>query len=141
MTALALISGVLFRTAEQKTSKAGNPYVSATIRVRDGDASTFWRITVFSESAQAELLRLSEGDALAAQGAMRVELYTPEGGEPRISLSHVADNVLALRRPREERKRRVAELPVRSQKPAPERSSFSRHGCDGTDHFGDDIPF
>jgi hypothetical protein len=33
MTAYVLISGQLFRAPEQRTSKAGKPFVTATIRV------------------------------------------------------------------------------------------------------------
>ena len=108
MTALALITGVLFRSPEQRTSKAGKSYVSATIRAKDGDASQFWRVTAFSETAQAELMRLDEGDACTVQGAFKCELYQPEGGEARISLSIVADHVLALRQPPRERKAKTA---------------------------------
>ena len=39
MSAYALISGQLFRAPEQRTSKAGKPFVTATIRAKDGDAS------------------------------------------------------------------------------------------------------
>jgi single-stranded DNA-binding protein len=100
----ALITGSLFRTSEQRTSKAGNPFVAATIRVKDGDASQWWRVTAFSETAQAELMRLSDGDAASVQGSFKAELYQPEGGEARLSLSIVADRVLALRQPPKQRK-------------------------------------
>jgi Single-strand binding protein family len=62
MTAFAIVMGALFRVPEQRTSKAGKPYVTATIRTRDGEESQWWRVTAFSETAQAELMRLSEGE-------------------------------------------------------------------------------
>jgi hypothetical protein len=80
MTAFAIVTGSLFRAPEQRTSKAGKPFVTATIRAKDGDASQFWRITAFSESAQAELMRLGEGDALAVQGGHGPSAWTPGGG-------------------------------------------------------------
>jgi single-stranded DNA-binding protein len=49
-----------------------------------------------AENIQAELLRLQDGDAISVQGALKVELYDKDG-ERRLSLSIVADNVLALR--------------------------------------------
>jgi single-stranded DNA-binding protein len=122
----ALVTGVFFRAPEQRTSKAGKPFVTATIRVKDGDASQFWRITAFSESAQAELMRLGEGDALAVQGSFRAELYQPEGGEPKVSLSIIADRVLALRQPPKERK-------------APKEREAPYRG--GAAAFDDSIPF
>lgn len=109
MTAIALITGKLFKSPERKTSKAGTAYVTATMKARDGDSQQFWRLTVFSNSAQDELMRLDDGDALSCQGAMRAEVYTPEGGEPRVSLSLVVDNVIGAkpkpkqRQPKDER--------------------------------------
>jgi single-stranded DNA-binding protein len=121
----ALVSGSLFRAPEQKTSKAGKPYVAATIRAKDGEESQWWRVTAFSETAQAELMRLVDGDACSIQGAFKAELYQPEGGEPKVSLSNIADRVLALRQPPKERK-------------APQREAPARGGAAA---FDDSIPF
>jgi single-stranded DNA-binding protein len=99
MTIHALISGTLFRPPESRTSKAGTPFVTATIRVKDGEAAQWWRVTAFSETAQAELMRLGDGDALSVQGSFKAELYDKDG-DKRLSLSLVADCVLALRQQR-----------------------------------------
>jgi single-stranded DNA-binding protein len=122
----ALVTGALFRAPEQRTSKAGKLFVTATIRAKDGDASQFWRMTAFSESAQAELMRLGDGDAVSVQGSFKVELYTPDGGETKLSLSIVADRVLALRQPPKQRK-------------APKEPEASYRG--GAAAFDDSIPF
>jgi single-stranded DNA-binding protein len=111
MSTHVLVTGSLFRAPERRTSKAGRPFVVATLKVRDGDALQFWRITVFSESAMTELHRLREGDSLSVQGAFKAELYKPEGGEPKLSLSMVADHVLAVRQPPKERKAKGAAGP------------------------------
>jgi hypothetical protein len=37
MTAHVLVTGTLFRPPEQRTSKAGKPFVTATIRTKDDD--------------------------------------------------------------------------------------------------------
>jgi single-stranded DNA-binding protein len=103
MTAHVLASGALFRAPEQRTSKAGKPFVTATIRVKDGDESQWWKVLAFSESVQAELMRLADGDAISVQGAFKAELYDKDS-ERRLSLSIVADNVLALRQPSKTRK-------------------------------------
>jgi single-stranded DNA-binding protein len=136
MTALALITGVLFRAPEQRTSKAGKPFVTATLRVKDGEASQWWRVTAFSESAQAELMRLEEGDALSVQGSFRAELYQPEGGEARVSLSIVADRVLALAQPPRERK---AKAPAQDERSRQDRCAGSWNGPD--DGPNDPLPF
>jgi single-stranded DNA-binding protein len=102
MSAFVLVSGTLFRNPEQRTSKAGKPFVTATIRVNDGDPSTgscqWWKVLAFSESVQAELMRLDDGDAISVQGAFKADIYDKDG-EKRLSLSIIADNVLALRQP------------------------------------------
>ena len=94
-----LISGTIFREVAQRTSKTGKPYVATTIRVKDGDSSQFIRAIVFSESGQAELLQLSEGDAVAGVGPLKAELYTAQNGETKIALSIIADKVLPLKKP------------------------------------------
>jgi hypothetical protein len=68
----------------------------ATLRVKEGDCSQYWRVLAFSESAQAELMRLGDGEAISVQGALRAELY--KDGESKLSLSVIADQVLALLR-------------------------------------------
>jgi single-stranded DNA-binding protein len=131
MTAFALVSGVLFRAPEQKISKAGKPFVTATIKVAADNTADFWSVLVFSESAQAELLRLGEGDKLSAQGSFKVEPYTARDGQTRISRTLFADHVLALRQPPRERKPKAAAAD------APDLPGPSNDGRD----FSDDIPF
>jgi hypothetical protein len=80
ITAHVLVAGTLFHAPEQRTSKAGKPFVTATIRAKDGDNSQWWRLVVFAESAQAELMCLTDGDALSVQGAHKAETY--EMGQP-----------------------------------------------------------
>jgi single-stranded DNA-binding protein len=139
MTVFALVTGVLFKPAEQKTSsKTGRVFVSATLKVggETGDAE-FWSITAFSQSVQTELLRLNAGDALAAQGKARIELWQPrDGGEMKISRSIFADAILPLRAPpRERRAKAKAETPLLDQTPAQETAAG------GPAFFSDDIPF
>ena len=43
-------------------------------------------------------IALADGEAVSAQGAFKAELYDKDGVK-RLSLSMVADNVLALRQP------------------------------------------
>jgi single-stranded DNA-binding protein len=137
MTVHAIISGSIFRQPEQRTSKNGRQFSSATIRVRDGDELLFVRVVAFSESVQTELMRLTDGDAVAVQGALKVDTYVASGGARKVSLSLVADHVLALRQPPKERKSKPPEAPaVRSRR---ERCAGSwQSAADGPN---DDIPF
>lgn len=108
MTAFVLVSGALSRAPELKTSKSRKSYVTATIKVAAENATEFWSVLAFSESAQAELSRLGEGDKVSAQGPLEVESYTGRDGQTRINRTVFADHVLALRQPPRERKSRAA---------------------------------
>jgi hypothetical protein len=90
-------------SAGPRISKSGKPYVVTTVKLKNDDAFQFVRATAFSESVQAELLRLQDGDAVAVQGPLKAELYTAADGMNKIALSMIADCVLALRQPPKKR--------------------------------------
>jgi single-stranded DNA-binding protein len=120
--------GTLFRPPEQRTSKNGNPFVTATLKAKDGDALQWWKVIAFSESVQTELMRLGDGDALSVQGALKVETYEKDGAT-KLSLSVVADHVLAQRQPPKPRE-------LGGEKPPP------RERGTGADRaFDDAIPY
>ena len=94
------------RSFERENSaprKQAKPFVTATIRVKDGEEAQWWKVLAFSETVQSELMRLTDGDALSVQGALKAETYEKDGAS-RLSLSVVADQVLALRQPRRAKK-------------------------------------
>jgi single-stranded DNA-binding protein len=121
MTAAALITGALSRTPELRTAKSGKPYATATIKVAADNAADYWSVLAFSESAQAELMRLGEGDKVSLQGSLRLEVYTSKNGEHKVSRTLFADHVLALRQPPRERKPKAAPA---GATPAPARADF-----------------
>jgi single-stranded DNA-binding protein len=117
MTAHVLISGQLFREPEQRTSKAGKPFVTCTVRTKDGDTSTYWSLVAFSESVQAELMRLTAGESLSVQGGMQIGEYEKDGIR-KPSFSVIADHVLALRQP-SKRAGAGKDAPTRQAEPSP----------------------
>ncbi|MFZ3181649.1 MAG: single-stranded DNA-binding protein [Methylocystis silviterrae] len=127
MTAHVLISGVLYRAPEQRMSKADKPFWSATLKVRDGDATAWWKVLVFSESAGAELMRLADGDALSAQGVFKAEPYDKDG-TTRVGFTIFADRVLPLR------------PPPRERKPKPDKPATTRESWAAPDRLRDDRP-
>ena len=135
MTALALIAGALSRTPELRTAKSGKAYFTATIKVAADNATDYWSVLAFSETAQAELSRLGESDKISAQGSFKVELYTARDGQTRINRTLFADHVLALRQPPRERKPSNAAA-KRDTAPAPHAAPASA-GADPSD----EIPF
>lgn len=137
MSVRVLVTGALYHAPESRTSKAGKPFVTATIRAKDGEATQWWKVLAFSESSGAELLRLGDGDAVSVQGALRVETYDKDG-ETKLSLTCIADAVLPLRPAPKERKKGAT---APSSKPSSDRDRLDRHGDRGADEFGDVIPF
>jgi single-stranded DNA-binding protein len=73
------------------------------LKARDGNHTQFWRIAAFSEPVQAELMRLTAGDAVAVEGALKAELYD-RGGEIELSFGVIAEHVLPLRQPGQKQK-------------------------------------
>jgi single-stranded DNA-binding protein len=110
MSAVVLLSGKIVREPERKVSKLGKPYASATVRDGYGDDATWWRVFAFSESAAEELLGLRDGDAVAASGSFKAELYNGRDGA-RISLSMVADRLISARKLKRQRDKERREQP------------------------------
>ena len=136
MSAFVLITGTLFRAPEQRTSKTGKPFVAATLKVKDGEAVAWWKLLVFSESAGAELMRLSDGDAVSAQGTFKAETYD-KNGETRVGFTLFADRVLPLKPPPRERKPKPTT--PRDSWAAPDRMRDDRPRVDND--LNDSIPF
>jgi hypothetical protein len=88
---------VIFKAPVEKTSKAGNAYVTATIRDGSGDAARWWKALVFGDDAMAEVLRLGDGDPLAVAGEFDCQAYETDAGEDRLSWKITADAVLSTR--------------------------------------------
>jgi hypothetical protein len=134
MSARAVVNGVLFRAPASKTSRAGKPYIFATIREGAGDAVRWWKCFAFSESAIEEFLGLSDGDPIAVAGEFDCELYSPAGAEARLSWKIVADAVLSAKaRP----KARPKKEPPKRDVGASGRPSIHQYQAG----LNDDIPF
>lgn len=117
----------------------------------DDSRSEFWRLVTFSESSIAELMRLNAGDHIAVQGAMRAEIFTPGGGEPRISLSITGETITPLRGKPKQRADKVGQRSPQSyRRPAasqaangPDREFRMRHhgGTSYDQDLNDDLSF
>jgi single-stranded DNA-binding protein len=107
MTTRVRVSGTLFHAPESRTLKAGRASATATtatLKAKDGNYTQFWRIAAFSEPVQVELKRLTAGDAVAVEGALKAELYDRHG-EIELSFGVIAEHVLPLRQPGQKRKK------------------------------------
>jgi single-stranded DNA-binding protein len=131
MSVSVMVAGSLAKQPTQRTSKNGNAYLTASLRVTAGNKTEWWNLLCFSESGQAEIMRLEVGDKLSCQGGLKVELYRASDGETKISRTIIADAILSLRPPPRERKPRAVAAG------APDHPGPANDGRD----FSDDIPF
>ena len=135
MTVQVLVTGEIFRAAKQQTSKAGKVFTVATMKAAATDASNseFWSVLAFSDTAQQELLRLTVGEKLSVQGGLKLETFTRDDGEVRISRTIFANAILPLRAPPREKKPKPAppSAPLQSVNIMPAAPS----------DLDDDIPF
>ena len=114
MTLLALITGQLWKDPQARKSKSGKQFATATVKSGTPAEPLWAKVIAFSETAQSELMRLKDGDALSAQGTLKISVYE-RAGEHRAGLEIVAANILALRQPK--KAKRTAS--VREETPAP----------------------
>jgi single-strand DNA-binding protein len=133
VSAYVLLTGSLFRGPEQRVSKAGKPFVTATLLVKDGEESQFWNLIAFAEAPVAWLMNLHEGEEVAVQGRLRFGEYERDG-EKRVSLGVIADNILALRQPKRENPKIDAGFQGQSSGKAPSSPAGTKPG------FQDDFP-
>ena len=126
-----MVTGALSKEPTQRTSKNGGVYLTTSLRLVAGNETEWWNLLCFSESAQAEIMRLGVGEKLACQGSLKIEIYRGSDGEPKISRTIFVDAVLPLR------------PPPRERKPKAERATLPPHAAPagvGADP-SDDIPF
>jgi hypothetical protein len=143
MSDRAIATGVLVKAPVEKTSKAGKPYVLATIRSGSGEAVRWWKAFVFSESAIEEIKRLGDGDPIAVAGEFDCSVYAPAGAETRLNWTIRADAILSARakpktdKPQADKPAQAARR--RSSGPKVASSSWARPTTGGA--LDDDIPF
>jgi len=138
MTDRAIVSGVLFRAPATKTSKAGKPFVLATIRSGSGENARWWKAFVFSESAIEEISQLGDGAPIAVSGEFDCELYSAAGGESRLSWRITADAILSAK----PKPRRAKATPGPCAAPARPAGGSAVPLLDGWERpFDDSIPF
>lgn len=110
-----LIQGRLHGVPAQRTGASGRSFVTAKVRTptTNGDA-VFVNVICFSEAAQAALLALGDGDAVALAGELTPKVWqSKEGGEPRPALDMVAHSVLSAYHVQRKRQAMAASGPSR----------------------------
>ena len=110
MSARALVNGALHKAAEERTSKAGTRFSTFTLREKVNGSTRWWRVVAFDEASIAAVLSMKVGEPIAVSGEFNAELWTPEGGESRLSWKITADAVLSAKaKPKQRTGREVAD--------------------------------
>ena len=141
----ALVAGTLYGRAQSRTSKNGQPYVTAKVRtpMRDGE-SLFINVVAFSASVVQALLALDEHDAVALVGELKASAYLDKSGQPRPSVDLLAHGVVTayhITRTRQAMKRAKGSGPELPQlEPAPEARS-DQQPAPVEQEFNDALPF
>lgn len=130
----ALISGKVVGTPSQRTSKNGNHFTVAKVRVPNGDDATFCNVICFAEGVQTALLALGDGDAVAMAGSLKVGVWQAKDGTHRASLDLTATQVLTVYHVTRKRKAMQPEQPPssapmqRQTRPGPAAGEFDDGG-------------
>lgn len=90
----ALITGKLHAAPTQRTSRNGNTFTTAKVRVPTGDDTIFCNAICFDERAQAALLALDTGEAVALAGTLKVGVWQAKDGTTKPSLDVTVSQVL-----------------------------------------------
>ena len=90
----ALIAGKLHGAPSQRTAKTGKPFTTCKVRVPTGEDGVFCHVIAFDQEAQAGLMALGSGEAVALAGSLKVSVWTDKEGTARPSLDLVASKLL-----------------------------------------------
>ena len=90
----ALVSGSLVNAPQEKISANGKPYVQCRLRIPMSETEALFALaTAFDADVCRALLALGTGDAIAAVGALKVGIWTPPDGPPRVNASMVVSAI------------------------------------------------
>lgn len=91
----AIVAGKLFGSPETKTAKTGRAFTTAKVRAATAEGeSIFVNVVAFSDTAQAALQALGDGDAVSLAGTITPKAWTDRNGNTRPALDMVAAQVM-----------------------------------------------
>jgi len=99
----ALTTGELIADPVERTTRAGKPFWTATLRVPAGADSILVGLTVFSASAGARLAQMHKGAKIAAAGTLEASVWSGRDGEERKGWRLTAVEILSVYQARKKR--------------------------------------
>lgn len=99
----AMTTGELIADPQERTTRTGKPYWTATLRVPAGADSILVGLTVFSETAGARLAQMHKGAKIAAAGTLESSVWAGRDGEERKGWRLTATEILSVYQARKKR--------------------------------------
>ncbi|MGO9039035.1 MAG: single-stranded DNA-binding protein [Steroidobacteraceae bacterium] len=134
----ALVTGRIFGKPAERTSKSGNRFATAKVRVPMPDGSSmFANIITFRDHVATALLALEDGASLAISGELKISTYQAKDGSYRPSLDVTVHEILTefhVTRRRKAMSKDAEPEPARTSQP-------SAKSIAAEEDFNDDIPF
>lgn len=131
-----MLSGTLTKSPEQRTSKNGNTYSLASIRIPSAEGDLFASVTAF-EPLAATLAGMAKGDPITVVGTAKLSAYQAKDGEHRAGLSIIASRIIGIADhqapPKPKADGQGRRTPASAARPDPREF--------GADEFTDRVPF
>jgi len=102
----------------QRTSAAGKPFWTCSVRVAAGSETIFVGVSTFSESAGERLMALHKGATLAAVGPLEATAWQAKSGEARQGWRLTASEILTVYAATKKRKAGAPADPLRDSRSA-----------------------
>jgi single-stranded DNA-binding protein len=94
----ALIEGVLTADPQQRSTKTGQPFTTASLKAKGSATSAWVSLAAFNQPEAGELLSMRKGDPIAVQGSFRVGTYTGKDGTVRATIDVEVSRLVTLRK-------------------------------------------
>jgi single-stranded DNA-binding protein len=136
MSIEAAFFGVLGRDAEEKTSKAGKPYLRLNVRVGDGNGAQWISVMCFDDKAFEVADEMLKGARVYVEGSLRLDQWEQQDGTKRTGLSVMSwhSRLAAIGRNRPPKKLKVSVAGGTAEHSAAARAPAN-------DFYNDEIPF
>ncbi len=79
MSARAIVTGSLYRAAEERTSKNGKPFATFTLREAINGATRWWKAVAFNDTIVASVIALKDGEPVSLRVSSTANCTGPRG--------------------------------------------------------------
>lgn len=91
-----LITGKLIKDPASKTAKNGNEYAVAALAVPTEGEQFVANVVTFDSALVEKVLAMQKGDALSVTGTAQLNIWQPQNGDARPTMSVIAGAVLSV---------------------------------------------